>query len=164
MGLRPFLTFCFVVLGAAAIGSIGVGVWLIESRLRPETAAEFGNLVIVYGGAAAFLLVAIIAASSGFTQLAILANVAALTLYLMCVAASVELQRRDVRTDGVPFALPAGPVIPALAAGVIFWMLSHATRREFAVEGIVLAVASLFYLVRKRGALGPVQREPSVTA
>jgi len=110
------------------------------------------------------VLVTIIAASSTFTQLAILANVAALTLYLMCVAASVELQRRDVRTDGVPFALPAGPVIPVLAAGVIFWMLSHATRREFVVEAIVLTVAALFYLVRKRGALGPVQREPSVTA
>jgi len=25
-------------------------------------------------------------------------------------------------------------------------------------------VAALFYLVQKRGALGPVQREPSVTA
>ena len=58
----------------------------------------------------------------------------------------------------------ADPVIPLLAAGVIVWMLSHATRREFAVEGIVLTVAALFYLVRKRGALGPVQREPSVTA
>jgi len=110
------------------------------------------------------VMVAIIAASSSFTKLAILANVAALTLYLMCVAASVELQRRDVRIDGVPFALPGGPVIAVLAAGVILWMLSHATRREFVVEGIVLTVAAMFYLVRKRGALGPVQREPSVTA
>ena len=110
------------------------------------------------------VMVVIIAASSSFTKLAILANVAALTLYPMCVAASVELQRRDVRTDDVPFALPGGPVIAALAAGVILWMLSHATRREFVVEGIVLTVAAVFYLVRKRGALGPVQREPSVTA
>ena len=110
------------------------------------------------------VMVVIIAASSSFTKLAILANVAALTLYLMCVAASVELQRRDVRIDGVPFALPGGPVIAVLAAGVILWVLSHATRREFVVEGIVLTVASVFYLVRKRGALGPVQREPSVTA
>jgi basic amino acid/polyamine antiporter, APA family len=110
------------------------------------------------------ILVAAIAASSSFTQLAIVANVAALTLYLMCVAASVELQRRDVRTDGVPFALPGGPVIALLAAGVILWMLSHATRREFAVEGVVLMVAALFYLVRKKGAPGPVRRKPGVTA
>ena len=87
-------------------------------------------------------IVATVAASSSFTQLAILANVAALTMYLMCVAGSYELQRRDVRAGGTPFAVPAGPVIPLLAAGVIVWMLSHATRREFAVEGLVLAVAS----------------------
>ena len=88
--------------------------------------------------------------SSSFTQLAILANVAALTMYLMCVAGSYELQRRDVRAGGTPFAVPAGPLIPLLAAGVIVWMLSHATRREFAVEGLVLTAASLVYLVRKR--------------
>ena len=102
------------------------------------------------------------AASSSFTQLAILANVAALTMYLMCVAASYELQRRGVRAGGTPFAVPAGPVIPLLAAGVIVWMLSHATRREFVVEGLVLAAASLVYLVRKRGAIGAAQRDSTL--
>ena len=63
--------------------------------------------------------------SSSFTQLAVLANVAALTLYLMCVAASYELQRRDVRDEGaIPFAVPGGPVVPILAAAVIVWLLS----------------------------------------
>src|SRR5436190_6295689 len=47
--------------------------------------------IVVYAA-----IVASVAISSSFTQLAILANVAALTLYLMCVAASYELQRRDV--------------------------------------------------------------------
>jgi len=96
-------------------------------------------------------IVASIAISSSFTQLAILANVAALTLYLMCVAASYQLQRRDVRAGGTPFAVPAGPAIPLLAAAVIVWLLSNATRREFGVEALVLAVASLFYFIRKRG-------------
>jgi APA family basic amino acid/polyamine antiporter len=128
------------------------------ARIHPRFRTPY-IAIVVYA-----ILVATIAASSSFTQLAVLANVAALTLYLMCVAASVELQRRDVRTDGVPFALPGGPWVALLAAGVIVWMLSHATRREFVVEGIVLAVASLFYLVRRKGAPGPVQREPSVTA
>ncbi len=44
------------------------------------------------------LIVALLAISSSFTQLAVLANVTALTLYLMCIAAAWELQRRDVRT------------------------------------------------------------------
>jgi amino acid transporter len=97
-------------------------------------------------------IVATVSISSSFTQLAVLANVAALTLYLMCVAASYELQRRDVRADGaIPFAVPGGPVIPILAAAVIVWLLSNATRREFGVEALVLAVAALFYFIRKTG-------------
>jgi APA family basic amino acid/polyamine antiporter len=97
-------------------------------------------------------IVATVSISSSFTQLAVLANVAALTLYLMCVTASYELQRRDVRADGaIPFAVPGGPVVPILAATVIVWLLSNATRREFGVEALVLAVAALFYFIRKTG-------------
>jgi DNA polymerase-3 subunit epsilon len=61
MGLRAFLIWCFASLAVVALSAIGAGVWLIESRLPPEMAAEVRNLVIVYGGAMAFLLVAIIA-------------------------------------------------------------------------------------------------------
>jgi APA family basic amino acid/polyamine antiporter len=97
-------------------------------------------------------IVASVSISSSFTQLAVLANVAALTLYLMCVTASYELQRRDVRADGAtPFAVPGGPVVPILAASVIVWLLSNATRREFGVEALVLAVAAVFYFIRKTG-------------
>jgi len=97
------------------------------------------------------MLVAVLAISSSFTELAILANVAALTLYALCVAAAFELQRRDVRAGGTPFRLPAGGAIPALAIAVIVWMLSHATRREFIVEALVLAIAAVFYFMRKGG-------------
>ena len=98
-------------------------------------------------------IVATVSISSSFTQLAVLANVAALTLYLMCVAASYELQRRDVRADG------GDPVRGARRTGrsrswrpaVIVWLLSNATRREFGVEALVLAVATLFYFIRKTG-------------
>jgi basic amino acid/polyamine antiporter, APA family len=102
--------------------------------------------IVVYA-----LVVASLAISSSFTQLAILANVAALTLYLMCVAASYELQRRDVRADGTPFAVPGGPIVPLLAAAVIVWLLSNATPREFGVEALALAVAALFYFIRRTG-------------
>jgi basic amino acid/polyamine antiporter, APA family len=93
-------------------------------------------------------IVGTLAISSSFTQLAILANVAALSLYLMCVAASFELQRRDVRAGGTPFAVPGGPVIPLLAAAAIVWLLSQATWREFAVEAVVLLLASVLFLAR----------------
>ena len=95
---------------------------------------------------------AALAISSSFTQLAILANVAALTLYLMCVAAAFDLQRRDVRADGaIPFAVPGGPIVPVLAGAAIIWLLTSATRREFGVEALVLAVATVFYFIRKTG-------------
>ena len=35
-----------------------------------------------------------------------------------------------------------------LAATAIIWLLSQATRKEFAIEAVVLAVASLIYVVR----------------
>jgi len=96
------------------------------------------------------VIVAALAISSSFTQLAVLANVAALTLYLMCVAASHELQRKKIQTGGTPFTAPGGPVVPILAAVAIIWLLSQASAREFAVEGIVLGIASVFYVIAAR--------------
>jgi amino acid transporter len=92
-------------------------------------------------------LVATLAISLSFTQLAVLANVAALSLYLLCVAGSWELRRRDVRMGGTPFVAPGGPIVPLLAVAVILWLLSQATRREFAVEALVVAVAAIVYRV-----------------
>ena len=109
MGLRPFLTFCFVVLGAAAIGSIGVGLWLIESRLRPETAEEFGNLVIVYGGAAAFLLVAIITVIWGYLDRALAQPLAAIVRGIQTVVHARSDYRIEIdeahQLDGLPNAV-----------------------------------------------------------
>jgi len=102
--------------------------------------------IVVYAA-----IVASVAISSSFTQLAVLANVAALTLYLACVTASFDLQRRDVRTDGVPFEMPGGALVPVLATAVIVWLLSNASRREFGVEALLLAVGALFYFIRRTG-------------
>jgi APA family basic amino acid/polyamine antiporter len=98
------------------------------------------------------IVVALLAISSSFTQLAILANVTALVIYLMCAIAAWQLQRRDVRTDeGRPFVMPGGPTIPLLACAVIVWLLLQATRREFFVLALVAALASVFYVIRKTG-------------
>jgi len=95
------------------------------------------------------IFVAVLAISSSFTQLAILANVASLSMYLLCVAGSWELQRRDVRAGGRPFSAPGGPLVPIAAGAAILWLLAHATSREYGIEALVLGVASLFYLARK---------------
>jgi amino acid transporter len=84
-----------------------------------------------------------------FEQLAVLSNVAVLLMYLLCCAACWFLVQRDVRADGRPFNFPGLKIVPALAIVAIVWILSHATVWEFAVNGIVLAVASLLFFVRK---------------
>jgi len=117
----------------------------VLARIHPRFHTPY-IAIVVYATA-----VAALAISSSFTQLAVLANVAALTLYLTCVAASFDLQRRDVRSDGVPFEMPGGLLIPLLAGIVIVWLLSNASRREFAVEGLVLAVGAMIYFLQRTG-------------
>jgi len=86
--------------------------------------------------------------SSTFRYLAVLANIAALLLYLLCCSAAFELIRRNVRTDGKPFSIPGEKVIPIVAIAVVLWILWHATLDEFRMALIVLGVASLLYLLR----------------
>jgi phosphatidylserine synthase len=79
----------------------------------------------------------------------VLSNVAVLLMYLLCCAACWVLVQRDVRADGAqPFNFPGMNIVPALAIVAILWILVHATGREFVVTGVVLAVASVVYLVR----------------
>ena len=85
-----------------------------------------------------------------FEQLAVLSNVAVLLMYLLCCAACWFLVQRDVRTDGQPFNFPGMKIVPALAILAIIWILAHATLWEFAVNGIVLAIASILYFVREK--------------
>ncbi len=84
-----------------------------------------------------------------FEQLAVLSNVAVLLMYLLCCAACWFLVQRDVRTDGQPFNFPGMKIVPALAIIAIIWILAHATVREFAVNAIVLAIASVLYWLRR---------------
>jgi APA family basic amino acid/polyamine antiporter len=87
--------------------------------------------------------------SSTFQRLAVLSNMAVLLLYILCCLAALELSRRDVRSDGVPFRFPCASFIPVLAIVVIIWILAHATRDEFEITGLCLAVASLLFLIRQ---------------
>ena len=97
----------------------------------------------LYAGA-----VAVLAISSSFERLVVMANVSALLLYLMCVAASYQLQRRDVRMAGTPFNLPGGMLIQLLATIGIVWLLLQATSEEWTIEAYVLAVAVIYYVMK----------------
>ena len=100
--------------------------------------------IVIYAAA-----VAALAISSSFERLVVMANVSALLLYLMCVAASYQLQRRDVRMAGAPFDLPGGMLIQLLAAAGIVWLLSQATYDEWRVVVYALAVAVVYYVVKR---------------
>ncbi|MDB4950133.1 MAG: amino acid permease [Gemmatimonadetes bacterium] len=91
----------------------------------------------------------VLAITSGFERLAILANLATLLLYAGCCAAAWELRRRDVRAGGTPFRVPGGAIAPVAALGVIAWLLTSITRQEWAVVGAVLVLAALAYLASR---------------
>ncbi len=94
------------------------------------------------------VVVAALAISSTFEALVIMANVSALMLYLLCVAASYQLQRSDVRMAGEPFTLPGGPSVQLLAAAGIIWLMAQATTREWGILAAVVAAATVYYLIK----------------
>ena len=103
------------------------------------------DVAIVTYAAIAFVL----SFSSTFQKLAILSNMAVLLLYILCCLAALELNRRDVRGDGVPFKFRGQSIVPIVAIILIIWVLAHATREEFEITGACLAAATLLFLIRK---------------
>jgi amino acid transporter len=91
-------------------------------------------------------IAALLAVTSTFERLAILATTTTLCLYGACCAAAWELRRRDVRAGGVPFQIPGDRFAPAAAGLAIAWMLTSVTAREWAALGAVLAVAVLVFV------------------
>ena len=93
------------------------------------------------------VIVGVLAVYGFFEVLAIAANVAVLLVYGACALAVLELRRRDVRTGGIPFRIPAGRVIPLAALGVIVLMLSSVQKNEWLAALAVVLIASLVYAV-----------------
>jgi amino acid transporter len=92
-----------------------------------------------------------LASTGSFESLAIVANVATLSLYAMACVAAISLMRRNVRIDDeVPFVVPGATAIAILATAASLFVMSSATLKEFAATGAALAIASLLYLLRRR--------------
>ncbi|MCW5699508.1 MAG: exonuclease [Rhodospirillales bacterium] len=77
MGPRAFLIVCFVILSAAVLGAVAAGVLLIE-RIVPEAYGNLSEMVIVYGGGLAFLLIAFVSVLWAYLDFAIAQPLAAL--------------------------------------------------------------------------------------
>jgi basic amino acid/polyamine antiporter, APA family len=112
----------------------------VHPRYRSPDVAIITYAVLAFG----------LSITGTFEQLAVLSNVAVLLMYVLCCAACWVLVTRDIRADGQSVNFPGMNVVPALAIIAIIWILAHATAREFTVTGIVVAIASVLYLVRVR--------------
>jgi len=95
------------------------------------------------------LIVTAIAITGTYVKLAVIANVAILLVYLGCCLAVWRLRQLDVGVAGQPFVMPAGRVVPWVAAGLIVALLATATAKEWLVTGGVMAAASLLFLARR---------------
>ena len=93
----------------------------------------------------------ILALSSGFEPLVILANLAVLFVYLGCAAAAWQLRRKGIRDDDATAlrSIPGSAMGPPLAALVILALLSSITPREWAVSAAVAGVGIVLWFFTK---------------
>jgi basic amino acid/polyamine antiporter, APA family len=96
------------------------------------------------------VLVLVLALTSTFERLAVLANLSLLVVYAACCVAAWELRRRDVRTGGTPFRVPAAGVVIPLACLAIGWLLTSITLAEWTALAGALAIATALFVFRKR--------------
>jgi amino acid transporter len=89
-----------------------------------------------------------LAASGTFRPLAILASVSLLLIYLAVCLAALRLRVAGPAPAGA-FRAPGGPLVPALGALTVGWLLAHTTRTEAAGLAITVGAAALYYLLRR---------------
>ncbi len=97
------------------------------------------------------ILTLALAISGSFEPLAILANAAALSLYLGCAVAAWRLHSTASDGSGAPggSTVPLARIAPFLAVPVILWLLTGLTRQEWLAFGACVAAASVVYLVAR---------------
>jgi amino acid transporter len=109
------------------------------------------NVAIVSYG----IIVAVVALVGTFEWLTRFSNLAALSLYFLCAASTLVLRRRNVRSDGEPFVIPGGPLVPVLACIAVVWLGIETVRNQ--AEGgmnqlyaflVVLAIIFALYAIR----------------
>ena len=82
------------------------------------------------------VLTFVLAITSTFEQLAVIANVAALALYLGCAVAAWRLGQ--------------SPIVPVLACAVIAWLLTGVSGEEALWFGACVGLASAIYVMKQR--------------
>ena len=105
-------------------------------------------------------LSAAFAITGSFAGLLVMATLATLIVYLICCAATIKLQRMDIRTEGAkPFKLSGGPIIPVIACAIVIWLMTNSTQQEFLALAAMLGVETLIFLIMRARAVA--QRVPA---
>lgn len=95
------------------------------------------------------VIMCVLAITSGFDRLAVIANVALLMVYLACALAAFQLRRLGVQGGGTPFRVPGAAIVPVLACVVIVALLTSITASEWWVVLQVGAVATVIFLASR---------------
>ncbi len=93
------------------------------------------------------VIVCAIAITGTYVKLAIVADVAVLLVYLGCCLAAWRLRQLEAGAADNPFVMPAGRVVPWVAAGLIVALLARATAQAWLLTGGVMAAASVAFII-----------------
>jgi len=111
------------------------------ARVHPKYATPY--VAIIFYASLGFVL----SISGGFQELATMASVALLLIYLGVVLATVKL--RNNPADPGAFKIPGGLTVPLCAIAITLWFLSHLTKQEYVIAAIFLGVVAGIYGVMK---------------
>lgn len=124
----------------AADGFLPRSLALVHPEHRTPHVAITVQAVIVCG----------IAFTGTYVKLALVSSVAILLVYLACCVAADRLRRLNAGSEGKPFLMPAGRVVPWVASALIVGLIVRATVVSWLLTGGVAAAASLLFLARAR--------------
>lgn len=101
--------------------------------------------IVTYG-----VVVALVSLTGTFAQLAVVANLATLAVFVLGAVAVLALRRKQVHADVAPLRVPGGPLVPLLTCGLIGWIAwQTATRREVVAFAVVWLLALPVYAWRR---------------
>jgi len=113
----------------------------ILSKVHPRFATPF-IAIIVYE-----ILSFVVSVSGGFKQLAIISSASMLIVYLGVVLSVFKFRLADKSKTPIPFKIPGGLTVPAIALIVIIWFLSNLTQQEALGIGLFAVGLSVIYFL-----------------
>ena len=111
----------------------------VHARFRTPYVA-----ILVYAS-----LVLVVTITGAFRQLAVVATISQLLIYLALCVAALQVRRRRPR-QAQAFRIPGGPAVPFLGAVAILWLLSNSTSAEIIGVAAMLVLATAYYRLRIR--------------